>query len=52
MTYALVFIGLAVMEASILTAALLLLRRAAMSGRPVHRVSVEYEDGTIQVYQP
>ena len=52
MTYALVFIGLALIEAAILTAAVLLLRRVDLSGRPVRRVSVEYEDGTVQVYQP
>ena len=52
MTYAMIFIGLALVEAAILTAVVLLLRRADLSGRPVRRVSVEYEDGTIQVYQP
>ena len=52
MTYALVFLGLAVIEAAILTAVVLLLRRADMSGRPIRRVTVEYEDGTLQVYQP
>ena len=52
MTYALVFFGLAVIEAAILTAAVLLLRRVDMSGRSIRRVTVEYEDGTVQVYQP
>ena len=52
MTYALVFFGLAVIEAAILTAVVLLLRRTDMSGRPIRRVTVEYEDGTVQVYQP
>ena len=52
MTYALVFFCLAVIEAAILMAAVLLIRRVDMSGRPIRRVTVEYEDGTIQVYQP
>lgn len=52
MTYALVFIGLAVIEAAILMAAVLVLRRVDLSGRPVRRVSIEYEDGTVQIYQP
>ena len=52
MTYALVFVGLVLIEAAILMAAVLLLRRVDLSGRPVRRVSVEYEDGTVHVYQP
>lgn len=52
MTYALVFIGLAVIEAAILMAAVLVLRRVDLSGRPVRRVSIEYDDGTVQIYQP
>lgn len=52
MNYTLVVIGLAVIEAAILTAAVLLLRRVGMSGRPVRRVTIEYEDGTVQVYHP
>jgi len=52
MTYALVFLGLAVIEAAILTAVVLLLRRVDLSGRPIRRVTVEYEDGTVQIYQP
>lgn len=52
MTYALVFFGLALIEAAILMTAVLLLRRVDLSGRPVRRVSVEYEDGTVHTYQP
>ena len=52
MIYTLVFLGLAMIEATLLTVVVLLLRRADMFGRPVRRVTVEYEDGTIQVYQP
>lgn len=52
MTYTLVFVGLVLIEAAILMAAVLLLRRVDLSGRPVRRVSVEYEDGTVHVYQP
>lgn len=52
MTYALVFVGLALIEAAILMAAVLVLRRVDLSGRPVRRVSVEYDDGTVQIYQP
>lgn len=52
MTYALVFFGLVLIEAAILMAAVLLLRRVDLSGRPVRRVSVEYEDGTVHIYQP
>lgn len=52
MTYALVFVGLVLIEAAILMAAVLLLRRVNLSGRPVRRVSVEYEDGTVHIYQP
>lgn len=53
MTYALVFFGLVLIEAAILmAAAVLLVRRVDLSGRPVRRVSVEYEDGTVHIYQP
>lgn len=52
MTYALVFVGLVLIEAAILMAAVLLLRRVDLSGRPIRRVSVEYEDGTVHIYQP
>ena len=52
MTYTMIFVCLALIEAAILTAAVLLLRRAGLAGRPVRRVTVEYEDGTVQVYQP
>ena len=52
MTYALVFVGLVLIEAAILTAVVLLLRRVNLSGRPVRRVSIEYEDGSEEIYQP
>lgn len=52
MTYALAFVGLVLVEAAILMAAVLLVRRVDLSGRPVRRVSVEYEDGTVHIYQP
>jgi len=52
MTYALLFFGLVVIEAVILTAVVLLLWRTDMPDRPIRRITVEYEDGTVQVYQP